>query len=301
MLLRFFLPRQVVFFKNDQQIFYYAIHFRWDGGFSLRERSGLIPKIPFILMLDSSLPYRRNFQFSIQQRVKKEFILASAAGLFPFALDEYLCSLGRKDAESYIFALKHCDYDAITLSIGQPAAVLVSDYNNLAMQSAIQFWLNNKAIYALKTSLIPIDPPKFLAGILSTVLLVLMNLTWHVWGEYTQENAILIQKQAAEIKIKADPLLHKRMVIAHMHSVNNALKKLSEYNSESLLRRLMPLLEALPENCFVENIQFENGKIEVIGWGSIPPTWFSRQGISEEGYQLNDLPKIDQFKFWLSL
>lgn len=300
MAMRFFLPRQLVFWSSDRQPSYYAVRFRWDGGFSLTEQNSLVEGRPFVLLLDSALPFRRNFQFSIQQRVKREFILASAAGLFPFALDDYACSLGAKDSESYLFALKNSDYDAIVAVVGQPAAVLVSDFNESAMMSAVQSWLNNRSVYALNSPLLPVDPAKLLSGILVAFAFLMMVSAWGAWSSYFQGNEELMQQQALQITKKAEPLLHKRMVVSHMQSAYKAVDKLAESSPEELIRQLMPMLEALPADCYVEKIQFENGRLEIEGWGTIPAAWFVEHGIPDKNYRLDDLPKTDRFTFWLA-
>lgn len=298
--MRFFLPRQLVFWGVDQQPTYFAVRFCWDGGFSLVRQKSLIIGKPFVLLLDSALPFRRNFQFSIQQRVKREFILASAAGLFPFALDDYVCSLGVKDSKSYLFALKKCDYDAIVALVGQPAAVLVSDFDELAMVLAMKSWLNNRSVYALTNLLLPVDSAKLLTGILITIGLLVMILSWSAWMSHFQDNEELMRQQAIQITKKAEPLLHKRMVVSHMQSVYKAVDKLTENSSEKLLRQLMPFLEALPVGCYVEKIQFDNGRLEVVGWGNIPAAWFIDHGFSDKDYEVEDFPKINRFIFWIA-
>lgn len=298
--MRFFLPTQVVFFESDQSLRYYAFRFRWDGGFTLCEKHSLSVGKPFVLLLDSALPFRRNFQFSITQRIKREFILASAAGLFPFALDDYVCSLGTKDAESYLFAIKNSDYEAIIAAVGQPAAVLVSDSNESAMMSAVQSWMNDKSVYALHSHYLPINPAKLLSGVLITATFIATMLAWGAWSNYFQGNVELIQQQAADVTKKAEPLLHKRMALSHMLSAYKAFDKLTDQRSEKLLRLLMPMLGVLPPECYVEKVQFENGRLEVYGWGTIPVSWFVERGISEKNYRLDALPNMDRFMFFLT-
>lgn len=294
---KIFLPRQIVFFVSEKITKFYEIKYKFDGDLYIKEKESLNSS-NFILIIDSSIPFRRNFQFSIKQKIIKEFVLASAAGLFPFSLDEYECCLGAKGEDSYIFALKNVDYEKIVSVIGLPMATLISDADEYKITNALKMWMSNKNVYAINSSVFPLDIEKLLSAALSLFLVGLITSSWISWNYYFNKNNEVVMEQSKQLRDKAEPLFRKRMVIAHMQAFHKAMDKLNESTPDGTLAMMLSSINSLPDNCYIEKIEFEDDKVVISGWGTVPTTWFSTYSIPESNYQINDLPKLDQFTFW---
>jgi|GEM_PF-6148946 len=302
--MRFFIPRQLIYYSKDSGLFFYTIRHAWDGSFSIQACEHLKSEQPFILLLDSDIPFRRRFQFTIKQRLQKEFVLASAAGLFPFALDDMLCCLGRKNAESYIFALRQADFDEILTDKGLsgiPQAVLVSDFSDAAIESSVTAWLANRSVYAFDNKRFPLNVRYFVTVAVSVLIIFETLADWFLWDDYFSENKQLKQQQAQQIMAKAKPLLHKQLAISHFYAFFSAMEQLSSLDVDRLLAKMLPVLDKLPKGSFVEEIKYEENRLAVNGWGNISSDWFIQHGINEKDFEVVELPKENRFTFYMRL
>jgi len=295
MRLKFFC-RQVVFVDEQKQCHFFKMSFRWDGRFKLEPIPLLVDEAPFILLLDSQLPFRR--QLSLSNKMSREMLEASGEGLFPVDEETLLFAMGEKADNSYLFAISQSDMDELVSIVAKPDAILVSDAGE-AMEKAILNWHDKGALYEFNGAYKWLTPVKFLSSLLSVVVIGMTVWAFFQWDGYLQQNTRQEAKLVAEVKQNVAPLLIKKRAIAHMRVLVEAKSKLVNLAGDSQLSLVLPLLVDMPEDSYVTEIKLIEGRIEVSGWGHGIESWLEGHQINKDNYEINAFPKKEMFTFWI--
>jgi len=291
-----FLCRQVIFIDEQKQCHFFKMSFRWDGHFKLDSIPLLLDGAPFILLVDSKLPFRR--QLSLSNKMSREMIEASGEGLFPVNEESLLFAMGEKADNSYLFAISQADMDEIVSIVGMPDAILVSDAGD-AMVRAILNWHDKGALYEFNGEYKWLTPVKLLSSLLVVVVLGMFAWAFFQWNDYLEQNIQQEAKLVGEVKEKVAPLLIKKKAISHMRVLVEAKNKLTSLASDSQLSLILPILADIPEDSYVTEIKLAEGKVEVSGWGHGIDSWLERHQINKNNYEVNAFPKKEMFTLWV--
>jgi len=291
-----FVCRQVVFVDEQKQCHFFKMSFRWDGHFKLDSIPLLLDEAPFILLVDSKLPFRR--QLALPDKMNREMVEASGEGLFPVDEETLLFAMGEKSEKSYLFAFSQSDMDEVVSIVGVPSAILVSDAGD-AMVTAILNWHDKGALYEFNGEYKWLTPVKLLTSLLIVVVICMSAWTFFQWNDYLQQNTRQEAKLVAEVKQKVAPLLIKKRAIAHMRVLVEAKSKLTRLASDNQLSLVLPLLVDIPENSYVTEIKSAEGRIEVSGWGHGIESWLEGHQINKDNYEINAFPKKEMFTLWI--
>lgn len=295
-------PRWALYVGKDGKKKFFRLSYRWDGALKIKPHSSeVIPK-KYILILDTSLLFRRVFRIPEKRQLARSVLLASAADAFPFDLDNGRFALGEKGGATYIFGCMQSKFDQLIGGNDSARAVLVSAGSEQgAILTALRQWLKWGALRDFLARPRPILPGVILTFLLVGILSGMAAYAVSVWMEKERELAHHQRAYIAKLRMAAEPLMQKRKTVTHMIEAEKALAGIALMPGGQATAKLNDVLISIPKGSRIDKITFEESKLEILGWGEDPQQWLKLPLLKMATIEYIEYPKENRFKLLFDL
>lgn len=271
-------PTWLTVVKHDWQIAGYRIRYRLNGECAL-EPSAIPAGEPSLVILESTIPFRRKLQGFPANEKSRQALLKAAVDEFPLASEQIDCALGIRGNDGYVYALPREQREALVDHGVTAAAILVAQDSlsdsalltvtedfarygpSFAIGGAPRFISRHSASMAFLSA--------FVAG--EILLLAALAFLPNPFDRILEWEKVRLVQEAGDLQLKhanTNLMLTERQAVLAFRASPEA----------QLPVELSRLISITPPGHSIQRIEYKDGLLKIAGTGDSAADWFANAG-----------------------